>query len=150
MVASHLMGLLLPALTLIDTTETRANVQLELARLGAALAVFRSEHGAYPAKLDELISTVLDKLPSDDYGNQTFFYQRTDDGYLLYSAGANLSDDQGSNERYTIFEGIRLDTLEESAAVPPRDKIPQSSDDISIRIPRGPLKAPASKPLPAH
>jgi hypothetical protein len=148
MVASHLMGLLLPALTLIDTTETRANVQLELARLGAALALFNTEHGAYPEKLDELIPTVLDKLPSDNYGNQTFFYQRTDDGYLLYSAGANLSDDQGSNERYTIFEGIRLNNLEETASAPLRDRIPNKADDISIRIPRVLSKLPTPQADP--
>ena len=66
------------------------------------------------------------------------------------TAGANLIDDHASNERFTIFEGIRLEALEENASAPLREKIPQGSDDISIRIPRVPPKAPASKPLPAQ
>jgi hypothetical protein len=139
-VASHLMGLLLPALSLIDETETRANVQLELARIGAALALFHAEHGAYPAKLEVLVPALFENLPPDPSGNKTFYYQRTADGYLLYSFGSNLVDDHGSNERHDIFEGIRIEALEEGAGSL-RDKVPNGADDISIRIPRVPSKS---------
>jgi hypothetical protein len=144
-VTSHMIGLLLPAIAAFDAHETRANAQLEVTRLGAALAVFHAEQGAYPAKLEELVPTVLEKLPADPFGNAAFFYQRTADGYLLYSAGENLIDDHASNGRYATFEGIRMQALDEAAAAPYRDKLVDGTDDISIRVPRVPSKIPESK-----
>ena len=41
---------------------------------------------------------VLDKLPVDLYNAKPFVYKPTSDGYLLYSRGANGTDDGGSND----------------------------------------------------
>jgi hypothetical protein len=142
LVASQMIGLLMPAIIALDVAENRANTKLGLVQIAAALAVYHAEHTAYPTKLDELVPSLLDKLPPDVFGNQAWLYQRTTDGYLLYSAGADLGDCHGSNDRDTIFEGYRLDGLPESAAAPLRDKIPSGADDISIRIPRVPTKLP--------
>jgi hypothetical protein len=142
LVTSQMIGLLMPAISALDAAENRANAKLGLVQIAAALAVFHAEHGAYPAKLEELVPALLDKLPSDAYGNQAWFYLPTTDSYLLYSGGSNVGDEHGSNDRDTIFEGYRLDRLPESAAAPLRDKIPSGADDISIRIPRVPTKLP--------
>jgi hypothetical protein len=56
----------------------------------------RKEKGAYPASLDELVAAgYLKRLPMDPYSDGTLVYRETDDGFLLYSLGADLKDDGG-------------------------------------------------------
>jgi len=62
------------------------------------LAVMRyeKEKGRYPASLYELVEAgYLKKLPMDPYSKSPLVYRRTDDGFLLYSFGADLKDDGG-------------------------------------------------------
>jgi len=64
----------------------------------ALLAIMRhdKDKGLYPAGLDELVAAgYLKKLPMDPYSDGPLVYKRTDDGFLLYSFGANLRDDGG-------------------------------------------------------
>jgi type II secretory pathway pseudopilin PulG len=139
--ATVMISLLLPALNATIDAQDRQNTTLDLTRLAAALAVYRAEHGAYPQKLDDLIPSVLKKLPVDLYNSKPFIYQRKDDGYLLYSAGENGADDSGSNAQRKVFEGHAYDTNDPSSPSPPQP-IPLGADDISIRVPRLPLAAP--------
>lgn len=138
-VASVLLALCTPALDAAFTAQDRANAQLELLRLAAAVAVYRAEHREYPQELDDLVPSVLDKSPIDLYHAKPFIYRRIDAGYLLYTAGPNGQDDGGSNEQQSIFEGHELDDYPESQAEPLRAKIPSGADDISVRVPRLPL-----------
>jgi hypothetical protein len=134
---------LIPAVTAVSNSQDRTNATLELTRIAAALAVYRAEHGAYPEKLRELVPAAITKLPSDPYMGKPFIYVRIDPGYLLYSLGENSTDDSGNNESMSIFEGI---SLEESTMPNPPPQIPTGSDDISIRVPRPPLKLPKTPP----
>ena len=62
------------------------------------LAVMRyeKEKGGYPAGLDELVeSGYLKKLPMDPYSDGPLVYRKTESGFLLYSVGVNLKDDDG-------------------------------------------------------
>ncbi len=136
--ATLMISLLLPALNATIDAQDRQNTTLDLTRLAAALAVYRAEHGAYPQKLDDLIPTVLKKLPVDLYSANPFIYQRKDDGYLIYSTGENGADDGGSNEQRRVFEGHAYDMNDPSNPSPPQP-IPAGADDISIRVPRLPL-----------
>jgi hypothetical protein len=65
---------------------------------------------------------------------------------LLYSTGANGTDDSGSNERLQVVEGRPIDTL----GVAPEDVQYKviNTDDISIRVPRPPIKPPQFIPPP--
>lgn len=148
-VASIMLGMFLPAVSAATAAEDRANSFLELERLAAALAVHRAEHGAYPEKLEELVPGVLEKLPVELYNAKPFIYKRTDDGYLLYSAGENGQDDGGSNERTNVFQGRELDDLESSNSQQPPPQIPSGADDISIRVPRPPFRLPTIPARPA-
>ncbi len=109
--------------------------------------MYRAEHGAYPANLEELVPAVLDKAPTDLYHAKPFLYRRIDDGYLLYSAGDNGQDDGGSNQRLNIFEGRPFDELDDTNTETARPKTPPNADDISIRVPRLSLKLPKSPPV---
>jgi len=61
-----------------------------------AIMRFEKDKGLYPTSLDELVSaSYLNKLPKDPYSDGPLIYNRTDDGFLLYSFGTNLRDDGG-------------------------------------------------------
>jgi hypothetical protein len=137
-IASALAGRFMPAARAAFDLQERANTMHELTRLAAALAVFRAEHGNYPAKLDELTPAILKSLPVDLYNAQPYIYRRTADGYILYSAGDNGQDDRGSNDAWQIFQGYFLNKLDEAAAA--KITIPSGSDDMAIRVPRSPVQ----------
>jgi hypothetical protein len=138
--ASMLEALFLPALDAASAAQDRGNIRLELVRLAAALAVFRAEHNReYPAKLDELVPTVLDKLPVDHFHAKPFVYRRTKNGYLLYSTGPNGQDDGGSNSTLQVFQGRPFNTMNAKQTEAATSKMPPSADDNSIRVPKAPI-----------
>lgn len=147
--ASAMLTLFLPALSAAINAEERANTTLDLEQLAAALAVHRAEHGNYPAKLEELVPSAIEKLPVDLYNSKPLIYKRTTDGYLLYSCGDNGKDDNGSNESDQVVEGQPTSELDEAEGEKLRQKIPAGADDWSIRIPLPLFKMPAVKPQPA-
>jgi hypothetical protein len=62
------------------------------------LAVMRyeKEKGRYPVGLEELVeSGYLKRLPMDPYSDGPLVYRKTESGFLLYSVGVNLKDDDG-------------------------------------------------------
>jgi type II secretory pathway pseudopilin PulG len=141
-VASIMLSLFLPALNSAMNAQDRGNTTLELTRLAAALAAYRAEHGEYPQQLDDLVPGVLEALPLDLYNAKAFLYKRTGDGYLLYSAGENGTDDGGSSGLLNTFQGRELEDLDEAESEKLRTKIPTDADDISIRPPRPLLELP--------
>jgi hypothetical protein len=62
----------------------------------AILAIFRykAEKGQLPSSLETLVSQhYLKTLPQDSYSSGSLVYKRTDNGFLLYSLGADFDDD---------------------------------------------------------
>lgn len=145
LIGTIVTSLLLPALTAANAAEDRTNSQLALVQLAAAIAVYRAEHGAYPEKLDDLVPGILPALPVDLYHAKPFAYQRTENGYIVYTLGANGADDGGSNEQMNVFEGRELDGTDLETDEAQRAKIPASADDFSIRIPVLPFRLPKPK-----
>lgn len=92
-----LISLYAPAFSASTGIETSAAVSLDLARLSLALAGYRARHGKYPSELKDLSPEWLPKLPLDGFSDEAFHYQPSDDGYLLYSIGANGNDDGGAS-----------------------------------------------------
>jgi hypothetical protein len=148
-VAAVMVSLFMPALDLAMGAQDRVNTMLELTRLAAALAVYRAEHGEYPQQLGDLVPGVLEAAHLDLYNAKPYLYQRTDDGYLLYSAGANGADEGGSNEQMSTLEGSPLEGLSQSESEELRTKIPAGADDISVRLPRPAFKLPPVAPSAA-
>ena len=89
------IALLLPAVTAASQAEDRGAMQFEVTRLGFALAAYRADHGAYPAKLSELTPKYVAEVPKDIFSTEPLRYRRRGDGYLLYSVGVNGTDDGG-------------------------------------------------------
>jgi hypothetical protein len=61
-----------------------------------ALQRYEKDNGAYPENLRALVeSGYLEKLPMDPYSDGPLVYNKTDESFILYSFGENLSDDGG-------------------------------------------------------
>ncbi len=61
-----------------------------------ALARFEKEKGRYPENLSRLVELgYLKEMPNDPYSDGPLVYKKTDDSFILYSLGENLSDDGG-------------------------------------------------------
>ncbi len=69
----------------------------DLLMLEFALRAYRLEHGNYPAALEQLAPGHLQAIPTDPFGaGEILKYQRTTNGYTLYSNGPNGKDDHGT------------------------------------------------------
>jgi hypothetical protein len=61
-----------------------------------ALERFEKDKGEYPENLRALVELgYLKEIPNDPYSDGPLVYKKTDDGFILYSVGENLSDDGG-------------------------------------------------------
>ena len=61
---------------------------------------FQKEKGKFPDNLEELVAAgYLTKLPQDPFSPGPLTYKKTADGFLLYSWGENLKDDNGQVAR---------------------------------------------------
>jgi hypothetical protein len=136
-VADSLLGLLMPALEAALAAEERATVFLDLTRVAAALAVYRAEHDNYPEKLEDLVPSVLEKLPEDLYSGNPFKYSRKPDGgYVLYSVYQNGTDDRGTNYDGQIIDGEWVDEEAYNGNYEP--------GDLVIRVPAPAFQLPPS------
>jgi hypothetical protein len=65
-----------------------------------ALEQWRLEKNRYPSSLCELVSAgYLKELPMDPWSDKPLVYKKTNDDFILYSAGANFTDDGGEPGR---------------------------------------------------
>ena len=67
----------------------------DLTKLALALAAYRADHGAYPAKLSDLTPKYVTEVPKDIFSDSELHYRQENGGYLLYSVGSNGKDDGG-------------------------------------------------------
>jgi hypothetical protein len=91
-----LVSLLLPVVSAVSGAEDRAAMQRAETDLAFALAQYRADHGAYPAKLADLAPKYVAKVPRDIFNNDADLKYHAENGsYLLYSFGLNGKDDGG-------------------------------------------------------
>ena len=91
--------LVLPTLNRAVELHDEARTELELAKLALALVVFKAETGAYPADLNALTPKYVPEIPLDIFSLEPLIYRRAEKGYLLYSIGCNMIDDDGKRDR---------------------------------------------------
>ena len=77
----------------------RGTAELGAARIGLAAMAYRGEHGAYPKSLTDLEKDGWD-VPRDPYTQQPFHYQRQGAGFIVYSVGPDLKDNNGRPRTY--------------------------------------------------
>jgi hypothetical protein len=101
-----------------EAVENHAVVEGALTGTVLAIGGYRTEHGRYPEKLQELIPKYLDRVPIDPLSGGETRYRQTTGGYLLYSVGPNRKDDGGPPPEGTSYYDPR----------------PLESDDVGIRV----------------
>jgi hypothetical protein len=107
-----LIGLMMPAYDKVRSAADRREQSERNLYVAFALAAYQRDHERYPAKLDELAPSYLEKVPDDLFSGKPLIYRPDEKGYLLYSVGVNGIDEDGRGP----------------------DDDPRG-DDISVRIP---------------
>lgn len=141
MMGGLMAQLLLPASRAAMSAQNRAHSQLELLRVAAALAEFRSQNRQYPESLADLREEIITAAPVDLNG-RPLVYKRIENGYLLYSVGTNEKDEGGSNVEQKLHEGRPLEELSDAEYKNPPVNGFANGDDWSVRLPRPPFAIP--------
>ena len=141
MIGDILVCLFLPAIDAAVDAEDRDATSLTLTRVAAALAVYRTQSGAYPESLDQMTPAILPTLPLDPYGAAPLHYERRGEGYVLYSVFQNGVDDGGRDFGGEIVGGEWLPADE-------KQDMSYESSDFVLRVPRPPLKVPVAPAAP--
>jgi hypothetical protein len=129
----------------VVSAEAFQSTHSQLMHLALALGRYRLAEGQYPDALDALVPRFVPELPADAFGNETFGYRKTDQGFLLYSYGLNGVDDGGSHHDMEIFQGYtaaayknqvrKLLGKDDPGKGILNGYVPVQSDDIAIRVP---------------
>lgn len=80
----------------------RYSASLDVARTALALVLYQKTHGSYPDRLDNLVPHFIDKIPVDTFSGKSLVYKKSGSGFLLYSLGPNMKNDDGSPLEDTV------------------------------------------------
>jgi len=131
-VANLLLAILLPASQHAMDAETRANFQLELTQLAAALEAYRLDQGRYPATLEALVPKYVKAIPPDMYGEVPLKYLATADGYELRSVGRDekLEEPPEIGDDGTVYPDQFNDDLVIRAGEPVKMELPAREPSV--------------------
>ncbi|NOS72149.1 MAG: hypothetical protein HOP33_19765 [Verrucomicrobia bacterium] len=88
--------MLLPGLGNVSWKEAGCLAWLRLAQTAVALEQFRTANDDhYPKSLRELTPSFLNAIPADPFDGQSLRYRKEGNGYVLYSIGKDIKDDNG-------------------------------------------------------
>lgn len=107
-VGTLLISIFLPSVGKSEELQRRSAQQKEMTRVVLAAAQVKASSGKWPAKVEELVPSVLKELPKDIYsagGAMPFKYLVKPEGVRVYSVGENGRDDGG------VREGTEKDDL---------------------------------------
>ena len=80
----------------ILTAGQRAQAELELARTGLAIHLYRATENEWPGSIEDLFPGYLSAIPRDPFDHEPLRYVRYGDRVILYSVGLNRIDDGGN------------------------------------------------------
>jgi hypothetical protein len=91
----RMAGMLFPNFEAAFLKEATLEAVLDSARLGVACKIYRNAHGNFPEELAELVPDILKAIPFDPFTGKPYVHRRQDGGFIIYSLGSNLRDDEG-------------------------------------------------------
>jgi len=79
------------------TSKCQADHEVNVAQAETVLSLrqYVRGNGTYPDRLDALVPSYLEDVPIDSFSGDPLIYRRDGAGFVLYSVGANLVDDNG-------------------------------------------------------
>jgi hypothetical protein len=87
---------LMPAYDKLRTTIAEYQANIEICRVGLALEIYKHKNGKYPETLASLSPGIMENIPVDPFTGKNLIYLPADDGFVLYSVGPNMKDDNGT------------------------------------------------------
>ncbi|MBI3417071.1 MAG: hypothetical protein HY043_17400 [Verrucomicrobia bacterium] len=88
--------MILPTLSGIFESDTRAVAQLRIAGVAMAVERFRLAHdGQLPENREQLAPKFFASIPADPFNGQPLRYRKLERAYVVYSVGKDLKDDGG-------------------------------------------------------
>jgi hypothetical protein len=113
---------------LLGSTVYKVRIQDAKSELGmnaliltVALQTYKKQHKQYPQTLADLQS-ILDPIPKDPFTGMDFIYAQNENGYVFYSVGQDLKDDQGVGKRYEGPDVVFTNKVEPYKPYTPPDK----------------------------
>jgi len=122
-----LTSTVVPAVDGMVQSMANGTARCRVTALAIALERYRRANGKPPATLDELAPQCIKQVPLDPYSGQSFTYQATDAGYVVYSLGGNKDPNSTDSET-----GAREDLL---FRWPPKPKPATVADDGNEQAP---------------
>jgi hypothetical protein len=93
-----LLCIIMPDLARITTYDTRNIARLRTARVALAIERYRLAAGSLPDALTDLVPAYLDAVPRDPFDGNELRYKKLETGFVVYSIGEDLSDDNGKEK----------------------------------------------------
>ncbi len=92
-----MVNALMPAFDRVFASELRIRTQLSLAQTALAVERFRLANGRLAERLEEVVPTFLDRVPTDPWnGGKHISYRVKENGeFVVYSYGKNKTDEKG-------------------------------------------------------
>ncbi len=91
-ILSHFM----PSMRRLILTDLVHLTRLRVAGVAMAVEQHRLSNGKLPEQLADLVPTFLREVPLDPYDGRPLRYRRREKGYVVYSIGKDLADDDGT------------------------------------------------------
>lgn len=101
----------LRSVSMILAADSRRRAILSCAIATVAAERFRLKIGRWPAQLDELVPTYIQKVPADPFDLKPLRLRRVADGLVIYSIGRDFVDNGGDVEDWTKTDGNRVTDL---------------------------------------
>jgi len=77
------------------TQEEILSAYIDVATLGIANRMYKEKNGKFVDSLDQLAPVIMSSIPKDPFSGKDYVYRRDDNGFIIYSLGENMKDDNG-------------------------------------------------------
>jgi hypothetical protein len=81
-------------------SEAIYDARLGLAEIALANKIYKQKHEEYVDSLSQLTPDILSVLPLDPFTGEDYIYKKKDKGFIVYSLGKNMKDDNGTKRIY--------------------------------------------------
>jgi hypothetical protein len=91
----HLAGMTIRAMDVFTNPSRSLALKRQLPEVALALAMYRLDHGRYPATLEALVPKYIGAVPDDIFSDKPapIRYRRESEAYVMWSVGINGRDD---------------------------------------------------------
>ena len=94
-----------PPLSKATKVDMSTIAHLRTARIAIAMQRYRLAADRLPDKLTDLVPEYLDSVPEDPFDGSEMRYKKLDPGFVIYSIGEDLSDDDGKERPSKTTKG---------------------------------------------